>query len=126
MCRDISLGSGGEVGDCVSHCFLVNHRRGESALNGVGLEGVHQHCLLSIGVKTPYLVNDIRLDPYASEGCRDDRDVRLCDKVREDLLDRVGHGQSCRLDQKTGSGEGDRQSLSFGEDEGISLGIGDC
>lgn len=108
LSRNVSLGSGGEVGDCVSHRFLVNDRRGESAFDGVGQ------------------VNGVRLDPDASEGCWDDRDVRLGDKVREDLLNRVGHSQSRRLDQKTRGGEGDRQSLSLGEEESIGLEIGHC
>jgi hypothetical protein len=36
--RDVGLGRGREVGDCVSHRFLVNNGRGESALDCVGLE----------------------------------------------------------------------------------------
>ena len=36
--RDVGLGSGREVGDCIGQRFLVNNGRGESALDGVGLE----------------------------------------------------------------------------------------
>lgn len=35
--RDVGLGSGRKVGDCIYHRFLVNNSRGEGALDGVGL-----------------------------------------------------------------------------------------
>lgn len=42
LCRDVGLGRGGEVGDCVSQRLLVNNGRDKSVLEGVGLKGIHQ------------------------------------------------------------------------------------
>ena len=36
--RDVGLGRGREVGECVGQRFLVNNGRGESAFDGVGLK----------------------------------------------------------------------------------------
>lgn len=36
--RDVGLGRGREVGECVGQRFLVDNGRGESAFDGVGLE----------------------------------------------------------------------------------------
>jgi hypothetical protein len=44
--RDVGLGRGGEVGDCVGQRLLVDDGRGESALNGVGLMVVRKNRII--------------------------------------------------------------------------------
>jgi len=106
LCRDVGLGRGGEVGDGVSQRLLVNNSRSESALDGVGL------------------VHNIRLNPDAGEGCREDFDIGLSDNVRMDLLDRISLGQNLRLDHEAGGGDGDGQGLSLGDVENLGLEVG--
>lgn len=43
LCRDVGCGRGVEVGGCVGQRFLIDNGRGESALDGVGLEALRQH-----------------------------------------------------------------------------------
>ena len=64
--------------------------------------------ILSQWIRKAHLIDDIRLDPDAGEGGRDNLDVSLGDGVREDLLDRVGLGQDLGLDHKAGGGDGER------------------
>ena len=71
-----------------------------------------------------HFVDDVGLNPDTGEGGRDNFDVSLGDGVREDLLDRVGLGQGLGLGHKAGGGDGERQGLSLGDVESISLHIG--
>ena len=72
----------------------------------------------------PHLVNDIRLNPNTGVGGRDNFDICLGDKVREDLLDRVRHDQSRRFDREASGSDGDGQSLSICDVESLCLDIG--
>lgn len=73
---------------------------------------------------TQYLVDGVRLNPDAGVRGRDNLDIGRGDIVRQDLLDRVRHGQSSRLDPDAGGGEGDGQSLGVGDLESIGHDIG--
>lgn len=71
-----------------------------------------------------YLVDGIRLNPDAGVRGRDNLDIGLGDKVRDNLLDRVRLGQSGRVDREAGGGEGDSQSFSVGDVESVGHDIG--
>ena len=123
--RDVGLGRGREVGECVSHRLLVNNGRGESAFDGVGLKASVSPTLRLwvMDKEYPYPVNDIRLNPNTGVGGRDNFDIGLGDNVRAGLLDRVRFGQSRRINRDTGTGDGDGQSLGVYDVESLCLDI---
>ena len=124
LCRDVSLGGGGEVGESVGQRHLVNNGRGDGALDGVSLKGPPSARFSGHGERIPYRVDDIRLNPDAGVGGRHNLGVSLSDGVREDLHNRVRHSQGRRIDRETGAGDGDRQGLGVGEVESLSHDIG--
>jgi len=122
LCRDVGLGRDGDVGACVGQRLLVNNGRGESVLDGVGLKTSVSPALGSSSGST-YLVDNIRLNPNAGEGGRDNLGIGLGDNVGVNLLDRVGLGQNLRLNHMVGGGDGDGQSLGHGDVESLGLDI---
>jgi len=125
--RDVGLGRGGEVGDCICHRLLVNNGRGEGALNGVGLkEPSSAQFSIREEKEYPHLVDGIRLNPNTGVSGRNNFDIGLSDIVCDDFLDRVSLGHGRRVDRETGGGDGDGQGLSVGDIESLDLDIGLC
>ena len=69
-------------------------------------------------------VDNVRLNPDASIGCRDNFDIGLGDDIREGFLDRVCLGQNHRLDHSVGVSDSRWQDLNVGDVQSLGHDIG--